>query len=514
MVSLRPFASFGLALGILAAGRCAAAVQGTVFDDRNANGVRDSGEPGIAQVAVSNGTDVVLTDASGHYELPAAGDAGLFVIKPRGWRPPVNARNLPQYYRRAAAGEPSPAAVDFPLVASDEPDEFRALIFTDTQPASPEDVGYLDRTIVNGLAGARGFAFGVTLGDVVSDRFDLYDAVNASLARIGVPWYNLSGNHDLNLDTPDDRHEFASFEAVYGPTTYAFHYGRVLFVALNDVRYLGGLRYVGGLRPDQFAFLENLLRVTPRDELVVLMMHIPWFYPNPANAATFRAADRARLFALLKDRPNNLWLSGHTHYQRHVFYGPADGWEGAQPLHEYNVAAACGSFWGGPPDAQGIPIATMWDGTPHGYAVLTFNGVAAPVIDYRPAREPADRQVGLYAPETVAPHLGYVSFFANVFNGHDGWKIEARVDDQAWKDMTRVVEWDPAYAKLYLAQDTLAVPLAGRRLPDPTVCYHLWRAYLPADLAVGSHTIEVRATDPAGKAFAAKREMRIVVPAP
>lgn len=513
MVLLRVCTALGLALGLLSAAS-AAGVRGVVFDDRNASGVRDAGEPGLARVAVSNGTDVVLTDAAGRYELTAEGDSTLFVIKPRGWRPPVNAQNLPQFYHRIVPDAAPLSSVDFPLVQSEEPDTFRALVFTDPQPYSPQDVDHLARTIVDGLAGSGDAAFGVTLGDVTNDRFDLYPSVNATMARIGVPWYNLSGNHDLDLDASDDRHEFTRFEAVYGPSTYAFHYGRVLFVALNDVRFLGGLRYIGGLRDDQFAFLANLLRVTPRDELVVLMMHIPWFYPNPSNAETFRVADRARLFALLKDRPNNLWLSGHTHYQRHVFYGPADGWPGARPLHEYNVAAASGSFWGGPPDASGIPIATMWDGTPHGYAILGFNGVAAPVIDYRPAREPADHQIGLYAPEVVAPHLGYVSFFANVFNGHDGWKIEARVDDRAWNDLRRVLEWDPAYAKLYLAQDSLTVPFAGRRLPDPTVCYHLWRNYLPADLAVGTHLLQVRATDPAGKIFTARREVRVVEPAP
>jgi hypothetical protein len=320
------------------------------------------------------------------------------------------------------------------------------------------------------------------------------------MARAGIPWYNLNGNHDLDLGAGGDRGASASFEAVYGPSTYAFHYGRVLFIALNDGRYLGGPRYIGGLREDQFAFLENLLRLTPRDELVVLMMHIPWFYPNPANAETFRRADRARLFALLQDRPHNFWLSGHTHYQRHVFYGPADGWRGAYPLHEYNVAAACGGFWGGPPDASGIPVATMWDGTPPGYAILQVDGVKISA-DYRPARGAADEQIGLHAPEVVKARLGYVSYFANVFNGHDGWTVESRLDRRTFNAMKRVLEWDPGYAQRYLAQDVASAPLTEKRLPDPTVCYHLWRAYLPPDLTPGEHTIEVRATDPDGQVF-------------
>ena len=275
------------------------------------------------------------------------------MIKPPGWRLPVDAVNLPRYYDVADAAKRG--AVLFALTRVQEPDNFKALLFTDTQPTTAKEVGYLDQSLVEGLVRHRDYAFGVTLGDVTSDRPDLYPAINAAVARLGTPWFNLNGNHDLNLDGRDDRGSAANWEAVYGPSTYAFRWGKILFVALNDVRYLGGPRYIGGLRPDQFEFLGNLLRLTPADAPVVIMLHIPLFSPDPMNAETFRIADRARLFALLQDRPA-LVLSGHTHYQRNVFYGPADGWHGAAPLHEYNVAAACGSFWGGPPDARGIPV--------------------------------------------------------------------------------------------------------------------------------------------------------------
>lgn len=484
-----------------------AAVQGFVFHDRNGDGVREAGEPGVSDVEVSDGVAVVRTDREGHYVLSAGDGAMIFVIKPRGWMTRVDAQQRPQFFNLPSAN----GATDFPLTPNAERDPFRVLLLSDPQPASAKEVGYFERTIVDRLAGTRDFAFSVTLGDIVNDRHALYAPMTAAMARLGCPNYFVSGNHDLDLGAADDRQAMASFEAAFGPSTYAFHFGHALFVALNDVRYLGGPRYVGGLRADQLMFMENLLRATPRDELVVLMMHIPWFYPNPSNAATFRVADRARLYALLQDYPHVLWLSGHTHYQRHVFHGPADGWHGAAPLHEYNVAAACGSFWGGPADADGIPIATMADGTPPGYAILTVDGVSVRA-DYRAARQAADDQIGLHAPVAVKPHTGYVSYYANVFNGHDGWNVEARIDARAWNAMRRVIEWDPEYAKLYLAQDALATPLATPRLPDPTVCYHLWRNYLPADLAAGAHVIEVRATDPAGQIFTAKREVQVVGP--
>ena len=87
--SLGSLGLIGVAMMMLAAsapGLSAAVVRGVVFDDRNGNGVRDADESGLARVGVSNGVDVILADDAGHYELPlsGAGEATLFVIKPRG----------------------------------------------------------------------------------------------------------------------------------------------------------------------------------------------------------------------------------------------------------------------------------------------------------------------------------------------------------------------------------------------------------------------------------------------
>jgi 3',5'-cyclic AMP phosphodiesterase CpdA len=495
-----------LLLAALALAAAAHGASGVVFDDRNGDGAHEAGEPGLAGVEVSNGVDVVLTDANGAYQVPDRPGAGVFVIKPRGWRPPVDANNLPRFH-----APPTADSADFPLQRSDEPDSLRALVLTDPQPSSQAEVGYLSQGLVARIGRAEGFSFGVTLGDIVYDRPDLFGAVNGALGKVGVPWYSLPGNHDLSLGTPDEHAAVASFESVYGPSTYAFHAGPALFVALDDVRPLGGPRFIGGLRGDQFEFLRNLLRVTPASEWVVLMMHIPLFSPDPSGTVGFRDADRLRLFGLLEGRGHLLILSGHTHYQRHVMHGAADGWTGATPIHEYNVAAACGGFWGGPRDKEGIPAATMWDGTPPGYAVLGFKGDAVS-LDYVPSRMPADYQVALHAPEAVAPGQGYVSFYANVFNGHDGWTVEARVDDRAWNPVRRILGWDPSYAADFLAQDTVARPAAGPRLPDPVVCYHLWRGMIPADLSPGGHVLYVRATDPEGRVYLSQRPLGIVRP--
>ena len=45
-------------------------VSGHVYEDANGNGGRDRRERGLSGVAVSNGIQVVTTDADGRYELP------------------------------------------------------------------------------------------------------------------------------------------------------------------------------------------------------------------------------------------------------------------------------------------------------------------------------------------------------------------------------------------------------------------------------------------------------------
>jgi hypothetical protein len=57
---------------------------GTVFVDANANGWLDAGEVGRADVVVSNGRDVVRTDADGRYRLPEHGRF-VFITRPHGF---------------------------------------------------------------------------------------------------------------------------------------------------------------------------------------------------------------------------------------------------------------------------------------------------------------------------------------------------------------------------------------------------------------------------------------------
>ncbi|WP_426683151.1 calcineurin-like phosphoesterase family protein [Xanthomonas translucens pv. undulosa] len=509
-MSLRAVVLFCLLTAAAPALAQTATISGSVYQERDGHAGRGTGERGIAGVQVSDGVQIVRTDAQGRYRLEVEPGRTVFVIKPDGYAFASAGNGLPAYWRHyAPAGSPklnypgiAPTSGasdgwDFALRAQPAAASTEVLVFADTQTASATDVGYYARDIVAPLLGKTRARLGTTLGDVVSDDLSLYPALNAETAKLGVPWFHVPGNHDLNFDAADDAGSLSSWRAVYGPDTYAAEEGGASFVFLDDVVYQPQKQpnYIGGLREDQFAFLQAYLATLPKQRLLVLGMHIPLFDAAPGKE-TFRHADRARLFALLQPFAQVLVLSGHSHTQRHYYHGAGDGWQGAQPLHEYNVGAACGAFWSGAKDADGIPAATMADGTPNGYALLTVQRDGRYALAYHAARAHDDAPMVLHAPK-VLRRGAYPAWavYANVFMGEDDSRVEYRIDDGAWKPMARVQQPDPDLLAEN-ARDDAADALRGYdRSPEAIPSQHLWRGALPTDLGAGAHRIEVRAFD-------------------
>ncbi|WP_116126346.1 calcineurin-like phosphoesterase C-terminal domain-containing protein [Lewinella sp. IMCC34183] len=485
---------------------------GTVYADANGNGRRDRNEKGIAAVSVTNGERVVQTDASGNYSLPVGDDNIIAVVKPAGYAVPVDESNRPRYfYRHKPKGSPRsdypgvpatgdlPASVDFGLLPADESEQFTALIFGDPQPYTLEEIEFFARGVVAEVEGIENIPFGLSLGDLVGNDLDLFQPYIDAVKRVGIPWYNVMGNHDMNFDAPRDELSDETFEAHFGPANYAFTYGKVHFIVLDDILYpdpRDSSGYWGGFREDQLNFVENDLRFVPEDHLIVLAFHVPL---NEYGGETYRDADRQRLFDILKDFPHTLSLSAHTHIQRQDYFSPEEGFERDTPHHEYNVGTTSGDWYSGRLNEDGVPVSTMRDGTPKGYAFLHFDGNRY-TTEYRVAGKPADYQIEIFNPEVVAHGRNtQAGIYVNFFMGRAGDEVLYRVDDGDWKAMEHVEEQDPTYEASVYEWDTTPELPAGRRGSNPIPSTHLWRGGIPVRLEPGEHTIEVRATDQFGK---------------
>ncbi|RVT84066.1 phosphohydrolase [Rhodobacteraceae bacterium CCMM004] len=381
--------------------------RGTVFLDTNRNSVLDAGEAGLPGVQVSNGREVVLTDAEGRYDLPAYDDMNLFITKPAGHITPVDEDMVPQFaYIHKVAGSPPlryggiaptgplPAQVNFPLIEDDADDTFSCLIFGDTQPYSNREIGYVRDTAGQMLANAdlSDTECLIFAGDVMGDDLSLYPRFKEIIAVGGTPQYFVGGNHDVDFDAEDDRHSFDTFRREWGPEYYSFQVGNVHFVGLDNVRYpCNGVdphpfcatdrshTYNGVISERQMEWLANDLANVPMDKLIVLTAHIPFQTYTDNTAAKHQTDNLDELAALLEGRPV-LTLAGHTHTTENILEGESiEGWEentglAASPFDQIVVGAVSGSWWAGDLDDRGVPHARQRLGSPRGYYELAFDG--------------------------------------------------------------------------------------------------------------------------------------------
>ena len=496
--------------------------RGTVYNDTNRNGQKERREAGIARVAVSNGTDVVLTDEKGYYSIPVAEGNTLFVIKPSGYKTAVDADYIPRfYYHHKPEGSPQslqykgvspmgklPGSVDFPLYPYKEPDNFTAIVFGDPQPYSMDDLDYFTRKIVDDVRKTDKTLFGISLGDIVGDNLDLQPAYKERMRRLQLPWYNVMGNHDMNYDAPSDALSDETFERNFGSANYAFNYGSAHFIMLDNILYpdpRDGQGYWGGYRDDQLLFLANDLKHVPKDKLIVLSQHI-----QMKDEPGYRMEDRQRIFDLLQDFDNVLIMSAHTHLQDQIEYTQEQGWMGKKPLHEFNAGTTSGDWYSGKKDTMGLPDATMRDGTPQGYMFLNINGNNYDV-DYKVAGKDSDYQMNIYAPKVV-PYKGRTTaqIMVNFFMGSKNDVVEYRIDNGPWQKMRYTETVDPSYLTKLFEWDMTDRLLPGRRPSNAVNSTHLWSGGLKLDLPPGEHTIEVKATDRYGKSHIGKRKYSIL----
>ncbi len=525
--------------------------QGVVFEDLDRDGVRDAGEPGVAGVRVSNGLDVVRTGADGRYRLSVDDETILFITKPSGYATPVDGHQLPKfYYVHQPAGTPIPLrypgiaptgplpeSVDFALVRQQEPARFEAILLSDTQPQTNAEVDYIRDEIVPELIGTEA-RFGMTMGDILFDDMSMFPRFNAIIARIGVPWYNVPGNHELNLDAPDDRYSLETFKRVFGPPYYAFEYGNALFVVLDNIYYKGNgesdpgdVRGSGGyeskLTERQLEWLERELAFVPKDKLVFLAMHAPLATrAAPGSDTSGNPGNRRELMQLLSGRPNLYAVAGHTHTTEHHYFGKDEGFSGPGTFHHHILATVAGAWWSGPFDERGIPVAEQWDGTPNGYHVLTVDGSELN-IRYKAAGFAADYQMrilfdvahwGLEADGIRDYRMGELfdgrlsvdevpaaEIIVNLFDGGPRSKVEFTIAERPYAPMTRVRRADPHTVELYHRNAA-----SKKSWVDAIPSTHIWSADLPDDLGPGTYTLSVRAVDEFGRTHHGHRVVEIM----
>jgi hypothetical protein len=522
-----------------------ATARGTVFD------AGSSARTGIAGVMVSNGLDVVKTGPDGSWSLPVRDGDSVFVIKPPGWALPVDGlTNLPRFaYVYAPNGSPDlgfrfaglaptgplPASIDFALHRNDEPAKFDAVLFTDPQPESLHELGYVRDDVVSVVDPSQA-AFGITHGDIMFDDLSYYPRYNRIIGTIGLPWFNCRGNHDMNLEAPDNTHAAETFKRVFGARWHAFQHGQATFILLDNVDYLGtdpskpnGFgKYRGFFGERQLGFVRNVLANVPRDSLVVIGFHIPLKNLAVGDAAN-NTVDIKEFLAAIGTHSNTVSFCGHTHTNEHWYFSEADGYAGGgqhgAAHHHHVLAAVSGSWWSGPFDARGIPMALQSDGAPNGFHILSVDA-AAYTTTLVPAHDPARGQMRIMLDSQVhGPnrevirdyHAGLLlsgpvdvdavastRLVVNFFDGGPRSKVEVAVGGRPYRVLAKVERLDPFVVEVYTRNADSKKPWV-----EATKSNHIWQAALPADLKPGTHRVAVRATDEYGRSHVASMVLEV-----
>ncbi|MBD5280096.1 MAG: hypothetical protein HDS35_06080 [Bacteroides sp.] len=408
-------------------------------------------------VVVSDGVNVITTDAKGEYQMYTTGRQHVFISMPEDCELPTM-NGLPKFYKTISFTDGAIIQRDFNLVSGQKKNEWTLFTMADPQIGNDADLtefnGMLPR-MAQFTSTLPGAVYGIDLGDIVWNKPDYFTVYAGAIRNVPVPVFSVIGNHDHNEGIKNDTESDKDFRDVLGPTYYSANIGDCHLVVLDDVLYRGETSrndYSGTITDAQLEWLEKDLSYVDHDKTIIIGLHIPTARRNSST----HVSNNQALYDLVKDYRDVQILSGHSH--NHYTTTIADN------ITETTFASVMGAFW--------YPLCN--DGAPRGYGALEFKD--GKLVNKYFVGDGCDRnyQMKLYAPEDAVlwnpsnnPGDPYDKILANIFCWHEDWTVETQEDGGAWTLL-------PAEARLIPSQN-------GGKCWDPDVRKCLVDGAIPAN---------------------------------
>lgn len=354
----------------------------------------------------------------------------------------------------------------------------RVALVGDPQVDDSTEMGYARRSVYRELRGRRDLDMCIFLGDLVNDNMSLLPESVGVVDSLPYQCFMVPGNHDRDVyrgqkSSMYRRRDLSTWRKAVGYVDTSFVRGNVRFVLMNNVRPSdsGMTDYVGGFTDRQKHWLDSVLnrgvgetrgrkpsRVGVTPALTILATHIPFS----------QMKGRDSVLALIPDISRLLFVSGHTH-----FVSRDDS------IPELIAGAACGSWWRGVRDSDGIPYALQSCGAPSGYFIADIHRDGTYDLSYKCIGRPASEQLSAWAVPNDSTGRSY-RLYINVFGGssdgvvrisglgHKTYSCERSL--MAAPEVEQVIRLNASRSRDYRkAHRDEFIPL--RRKPSP----HLWQ---------------------------------------
>lgn len=354
----------------------------------------------------------------------------------------------------------------------------RVALVGDPQVDDSTEMGYARRSVYRELYGRRDLDMCIFLGDMVNDNMSLLPESVGVVDSLPYQCFMVPGNHDRDVyrglkSSTYRRRDLSTWRKVVGYVDTSFVRGNVRFVLMNNVRHSdsGMTDYVGGFTDRQKHWLDSVLnrgvgetcgkkpsRAERNPALTILATHIPFS----------QMKGRDSVLAIVPDTSRLLLVSGHTH-----FVSRDDS------LRELIAGAACGSWWRGVKDSDGIPYALQSCGAPRGYFIADIHRDGTYALSYKCIGRPASDLLSVWAVPSDSTGSSY-RLYINVFGGSSDGIVRisglgrrtcsCERSQMAAPEVEQVIRLNASRSRDYRkAHRDEFIPL--RRKPSP----HLWQ---------------------------------------
>ncbi len=334
------------------------------------------GSTPVADVVVSDGYEVVKTDANGLYQMKSMKACGyVFISVPSGYEV-ESVGVMPQFHKYLSKAPNVQERVDFTLYDAGDQTNHTMLYFGDMHLAARTNDRNQFKTFTSEIYDyvskhASDKVYAMTLGDMTwdlywySNNYCFAQYLSDVNAIRNLQIFHTIGNHDHDMRAAGDWDTVLRFRKDMCPNYYSFNIGDVHYMSIDDIICTnpgsGTTRtYNKGVSAECLNWIRKDLSFVDKSKRIVLAMHAPVYTYWGSSALANTAALESALSGY-----NVTFVTGHTHILYTVYKGS---------IKEQNSGAVCAAWWWAGKYNSTLNLGT--DGGQGGYRITTVKGTS------------------------------------------------------------------------------------------------------------------------------------------